>query len=44
MHVVRHQALRIDSATSGVLAFPQVFKAMPIIPIREENGLPVLNK
>jgi hypothetical protein len=44
VHVVRHQAIGIDSATIGVLPFPQVFKVMPIIPIRDENGLPVLNK
>jgi hypothetical protein len=44
MHVVRPQAIGIDSATVGVLPFQQVFKVMPIIPIRDENSLPVLNK
>jgi len=40
--VVCHQAIRIDSATVGVLPFPQVFKVIPIITIHEENGLPVM--
>jgi hypothetical protein len=44
MHMVRHKAIGIDAATIGVLPFPQVFKVMPIIPIRDENGLPILNK
>jgi hypothetical protein len=42
VHVVRHQAIRIDSATIGALPFPQIFKVIPIISICDENGLPVM--
>jgi hypothetical protein len=42
VHVVRHQAIRIYSATIRVLPFPQVFKVIQKIPIRDENGLPVM--
>lgn len=45
MQVVRHQAIGTDAATLAILPFPQVRKAMPIIAICEEKGLPVsINK
>ena len=40
--MVRHQAIRIYSATIRILPFPQVFKVIQKIPIRDENGLPIM--
>jgi hypothetical protein len=42
VHVVLHQAIRIYSATIHVLPFPQVFKVIQKVSIRDENGLSVM--
>jgi hypothetical protein len=42
VYVVRHQTIRIYSATIRVLPFSQVFQVIEKISIRDKNGLSVM--